>query len=334
MSTALFAATEAARGAPTWLWVAAIVAAPLLIGLDLFVVARIHPRMSSTAAALWSIFWFVVGAAFAAVVWWAVGEDYAIKYSTGYMVEKALTIDQVFVIALIISTWRAPRTVAPRLVFIGLSVALLARLPFIALGTWLAESDSQLLRVADGLFFVVGGIILMRTRHEREDPRHGFGVHFLERIGTVVPEYQGRNFLVHGRRRTFTLAAVVLLTLITADLYFDIAVPLAFAFTKPPFIVLASTLLSMLGMRSLYVFVASLQVNLTRLKIVLAIIMWLVALDLFLYERIERPTWLVPGLVMTIVLVLLVGAWFRTRTRNQSLDPLDPSIVLDGPDLP
>lgn len=299
--------------APAWLWITTLVLGPVAIGADLFVVAKIHPRLTARVALVWTAIWFLLGMAFALPITDAAGKAYGIKYSTGYLLEKALTIDQVFVIAIIIRTWRTPLRLARRLVFIALTILLVLRLPFIWLGYELAEHGSAPLYITMAGLFVLGGVVLLRARFEHHDPEGQRAVRLISRIRQVDPVYAGRAFtVVRDGQKFFTLAAVVFTALLTADLYFDATIPLAFAFTKPPFIVLASTTFALFGLRSMYVFTTSIHMDIVMLKVSLAVSLFLVALDLLLAPFIDRPSWIVPVLVLCVVVTPMAICWRRT----------------------
>jgi tellurite resistance protein TerC len=307
-------AAEGAQTAPWWLWATALVLAPILIALDLFVVGRIHPVLGDRAAAVWTAIWFVLGLSYGLLVWSAAGETYAIKYSTGFLVEKALTVDQVFVIALLIKAWKTPESLADKVVFMALWLGLLMRLPFIGLGHLLAENDSDLFHFLMAGLFVIGGVFLVRTRNEHPEPAHEPALRVAERFRPVLHQYVGNQMVVRrDGQKLFTLGAVVVIALLMADLYFAATVPLAFAFTKPAFIVLSSNVMALLGFRSLYGFAVGINLKPSTLKVTVAVCLWLVAIDQAAANRVHQPTWAIPTLVLLIVGMPMLLAWIRTR---------------------
>jgi tellurite resistance protein TerC len=317
----VLAAESSDQVASWWLWVSALVLAPLLIAFDLFVVGRIHPVLGDRAAAVWTLFWFALGLGYALLVWASAGETYAIKYTTGFLVEKALTIDQVFVIALLVKSWKTPDSLAGRVVFLSLWLGLLMRLPFIGLGNLMAENDSELFHLIMAALFVIGGIFLVRTRNEHAEPSRKPALRLAERFRPVLPEYVGKNLVVRrDGRKMFTLGAVVIIALLSADLYFAATVPLAFAFTKPAFIVLSSNIMALLGFRSLYGFAVSINLNVATLKVTVALVLWLVAVDQAAANRVHQPTWIVPTLVLAIVGAPMLWAWIRSRRPTREVD--------------
>lgn len=312
----ILAAEEAIR-VPGWLWIAVLVLTPALLAIDLFVVGRRHPQMTHRAAAFWAVFWFVLGLGFTGVVVLVSEQYYGIKYATGYLVEKALTIDQVFVIALVVRTWKTPQPIARWLVWYALIALIAMRLPFIALGYLLSETDSRVLYLVMAGLFVAGGITVLRHRDHHGDPTDSRWVALLSRRRPVIDEFDGREMVVRrGGRKVYTLAAVVMMALLTTDLYFGATVPLAFAFTKPPFLVLTSALLSLLGCRSLYVFANSIRISTRSLKTYLAVVLFLVAGDLLISPFLPHPTWLVPLAIWCVVGIPIIVAWHRHHTQG------------------
>jgi predicted tellurium resistance membrane protein TerC len=144
----------------------------------------------------------------------------------------------------------------------------------------------------------------------------------------VLPEYVGRSFVVRrDGKQMFTLAAVVVIALLSADLYFAATVPLAFAFTKPAFIVLSSNVMAVLGFRSLYGFAVSINLKPSTLKVTVALVLWLVAVDQAAANRVHQPTWAIPTLVLLIVGAPMGVAWYRNRTLDDtSAPPLDDLV--------
>jgi len=290
-----------------WSWLALLVVAPLLMALDLFVVPAGRGPVARRPAVAWTIGWTVVGAAFGGAVWLAWGEAYAIKYATGFLVEKALTIDQVMVFALILAAFRPPDRAATRAVFLALWLALLLKLPFIAIGALLGANGDTVIRLGLAVGFVAGGVFLVRHRHEVPGVVDNRYLRFLARHIDIVEEWRGDRFVVReGGRRRYTLGFALAFALITADVYFSATVPLAFAAQKPPFLVLASSALAEVGLRSLFWLVQSLQIDPVLLKVSLALVLWLVAAELALSDAVHDPSWLLPAAIGVVLAVPIV----------------------------
>lgn len=284
-------------------WVLVGVVAPVLIALDLFVVPRRTDRVRLRTAAGWTLVWTALGLAFGLVVWAEAGQKYAIKYATGYVVERGMTIDLVLVFAVIVARFRPPDDARRRVIFIALWAGLLIRLPFIGLGATMAEQDrlSGRLLLAGGL--AAAGVFLFRHRETHPDPHQLWTVRRLIERGRVRDEYLGTELAAAGphHRRSLTLAGLLLVALLTADFFFAVTIPIAFAYSKPAFLVLASNVFALLGFRSLYYVIEGLTVDTVRLKVGLAIALWLVAVDLAFGWLFPLGEWTLLVLALVII---------------------------------
>jgi len=294
---------------PVSAWIAVLTITPMLLGLDIFVLPRGEGPVELRTARAWTIFWTLVGLSFTAVVWLLSDAHYANKYATGFLVEKGLTVDQVLVFAVVIANFDAPRKAAARTIFVALWLGLVLKVPFIFFGTAIARNGTGELHWAVGILFLVGGGIFLRSRtREPGDERNWFAAR-VARHHAVVDRWEDDRFVVHeGGRRFYTLAFLMLAVLVSTDFYFAATVPLAFAVKKPGFLVLTSSALAMLGIRSLYWWVASLEVDRVKLRIALAIVLVLVGLELILFPYAHEPSWVLPALLILVIAWPLLSA--------------------------
>ncbi len=320
-----------------WAWVTLLVAAPVLLALDLFVLPRGgQMRITPRSAWRWAMVWTVVGAAFGELVYLEAGRSYAVKYLTGFAVEKALTVDQALVFALVVTSFAAPSRAARRVIFLALWIGLLVKLPFIALGTAVARSEPASLHLIVAGAFVVGGLVFLLRSEADPDAAQNRYLRAMRRHLDFTDTWRDDRFVVHEtvpddatgrRRRRYTLAFAMLVVLLTADIYFAVTVPLAFATKKPGFLVLASSTMALLGIRALYFWVSSLEIDRVQLRIALALVLWLVALELLLEPYVPAITWLLPELVFAVIAWPLVSA---RRRRAPVEAPPYPRPVPDG----
>lgn len=308
-------------------WVLVGLVAPALIALDLFVVPRQQERVPLRTALLWTLVWTAVGLAFGLVVWNEAGSKYAIKYATGYVVERGMTIDLVLVFAVIVYRFRPPEAARRRVVFIALWAGLLIRLPFIGIGAAMAEQDrlSGRLLLAGGL--AAAGVFLFRHRERHPDPQQLWTVRTLVARGRVRPEYVGAELMAPGpqHRRSLTLAGLLLVALLTADLFFAVTIPIAFAYSKPAFLVLASNVFALLGFRSLYYVVEGLTIDTVRLKIGLAVALWLVALDLAAGGLFPLGDWTLLVLALLVIGAPIAVSVHRRGAVTDTVEALGPT---------
>jgi tellurite resistance protein TerC len=296
-----------------WLWVSFFIIGPALIAIEMFVLPRGNPLPLRTAA-ISSAVCFVIGFSFGSLVGMEAGEKYAIKYETGFLIEKGLTVDQVLVFALFLHAFAPPASIGKRLVYWSLLFGLFMRVPFIVLGSMLGETQSWAVAIAVSASFFAGTVLLVRTRHHEPDPRHGWFVRRLALDDRIVPEYRGNKLWVRSAagRRELTLAGVLLGALLTADLFFAGAVPLGFSYAKPGILVFASSVFALLGFRSMFYVVANLEFDVGRLKVGLAVVFALVGLDVLVHPvwSEHKPSWFLP-LVAFVAIAIPVAAAFR-----------------------
>lgn len=298
------------------LWVSFFVIGPALLAVEIFVLPRGNPLPLRTAA-ISSAVCLLVGLAFGMLVGVEAGEKYAIKYETGFLIEKGLTVDQVLVFALFLHAFAPPAGVGRRLVYVSLLFGLFMRLPFIVLGSALGETQSWLVAILVSLAFFAGATLLIRTRHHEPDPRHGWFVRRLELGDRIEPVYRKQALRVRRADGTtaLTLAGVLLVALMTADLFFAGAVPLGFSYGKPGILVFASSVFALLGFRSMFYVVANLELDVGKLKVGLAAVFVLIGIDVLAHPAWEqhKPTWFLPLVSAIAIAVPLVVSVRGTR---------------------
>lgn len=299
-----------------WLWICFFIVGPALIGIEMFLLPRGNPLPLRTAA-ISSVVCFVIGLSFGTLVGIDAGEKYAIKYETGFLIEKGLTVDQVLIFALFLHAFAPPAGVGKRLVYWSLLFGLFMRVPFIVLGSALGETQSWAVAIAVSASFFAGTVLLLRTRHHEPDPRHGWFVHHLALDDRIVPEYRGSKLWVRSEigRRELTLAGVLLGALLTADLFFAGAVPLGFSYAKPGILVFASSVFALLGFRSMFYVVANLEFDVARLKVGLAVVFALVGFDVLIHPvwSEHKPSWFLPFVAFVAIAIPVVAAFRGVR---------------------
>jgi tellurite resistance protein TerC len=326
-----------------WLWIGFFIIGPALIGIEMFVLPRGNP-LALRVALVSSVVCFVIGLAFGTLVALDAGEKYAIKYETGFLIEKGLTVDQVLVFALFLHAFAPPATIGRRLVYYSLLFGLFMRVPFIVLGSYLGESTSWAVAITVACAFFAGAILLFRTRHHEPDPRHGWFVRHLALDHRIEPSYQGRQLVVRDGdgRRVLTLAGVLLGALLTADLFFAGAVPLGFSYAKPGILVFASSVFALLGFRSMFYVAANLELDVGKLKVGLGAVFLLIGLDVLAHPAWEehKPTWFLPLMSFVAIAVPVVAAVRGVREGPpagfgdglaHSSDELDPAGLSSPP---
>lgn len=293
-----------------------------LLALDLFVFHREPKEVSFKAAAWLSSFWITLGVAFGGVVWWWKGSTSAGEYYAGYVIEKSLSMDNVFVFALIFSAFAVPAALQHRVLFWGVVGALVMRAAFIFAGVALLERFHWMVYVFGG-FLVATGVKLLFTDHGKGDPHKSRVLALTRRLVPVTDDYRGHHFLV--RENGVLIATPLLLVLVaveTTDLIFALdSIPAILAVTTDTFIVFSANAFAILGLRSLYFCLAGMLDRFVYLRVGLAAIL-VFAGGKLIWSGVagKVPVLLSLAVILTILVVSIVASLIRTR------GPKPPSI--------
>jgi tellurite resistance protein TerC len=304
-----------------WLGFNAFVLA--LLALDLGVFHR-RPHVVSLRESLgWTIAWILLALGFNAGVWYYAGSDKALEFLTGYVIEKSLSVDNVFVFALLFSYFAVPPLYQHKVLFWGIVGALLLRAAMIGAGAVLIAHFSWVIYVF-GAFLILTGIKLVVKRDETLHPERNPIVRWFKRLMPVTTEYRGASFFVReGGRRAATPLFVVLLLVEFTDIIFAVdSIPAIFAVTDDPFIVYSSNVFAMLGLRSLYFALAGVMGKFRFLKPALGILLAFVGVKMLLAHTPYRIDTLVSLGVIAGILTVAVLASLRW--------PATPPIATGG----
>lgn len=229
-----------------WAWAAVIGVLLLMLAVDLFAHRKAHV-VGVREAAVWSVVWVALGVAFGGVVWQVWGAEFGAQYYAGYVIEKSLAVDNVFVFAIIFSYFAVPREYQHRVLFYGVLGALVFRGAFIAAGSVLIASFAWILYVF-GAFLVITGVRMARHRDETIDPRRSVALRMFRRFVPITDTYEGQRFLVRraGRWAATPLLAVLVLVEVTDIVFAVDSIPAIFAVTREPFLVFSSNAFAVL----------------------------------------------------------------------------------------
>jgi tellurite resistance protein TerC len=253
-------------------WAAFLIAIAVFLALDLGVFHREAHVVAPREALAWTAVWVSLAIAFGIGVYLWQGSHVAIQWFTGYVVEYSLSVDNVFVFALVFASFGVPRELQHRVLFWGVLGALVMRLSLILLGSHLIESYHWIIYVF-GAFLVLTGIrMALQSGEEEMHPERNPIVRFASRHIRVVPRFEGQRFLVPtaaGLAATPLLLALIAVE--TSDLIFAVdSIPAIFAITTDPFIVFTSNAFAILGLRSLYFLLAGAAERFRYLRLGLA----------------------------------------------------------------
>jgi tellurite resistance protein TerC len=239
--------------APLWAWVAFLAVVGLMLAIDLGVFHRHAHIVSLREAAIWSVVWVVVALLFNLVILFWMGKREALEFLTGYLVEKALSADNIFVFAVLFNYFAVPPAYRHRVLFWGVLGAIVMRFAFIMAGAALLKKFHWVVYIF-GIIVILSGIKLLRRRDGQVDPEKNPVIQLVRRFLPLTPHYVGQQFVVRDDGRfVFTPLALVLLAVETTDVVFAVdSVPAIFAITRDPFIVFTSNICAILGLRALY----------------------------------------------------------------------------------
>lgn len=309
---------------PLWAWAALAGGIVVMLSIDLFLHRDDHV-VSFREAAIWSGVWIAAGLGFGLILWSWQGGEVAATYYSAYLIEKALSVDNVFIFALIFGYFAVPDRYQHRVLFWGVIGALLMRLGFIFVGSALLEAFFWTAYVF-GLFLVYTGWKLAFRHDAPTDPGNNVMVRLMRRVMPVMGEYDGNRFVtrINGRRAA-TLLLVALVAIESSDLIFAIdSVAAVLAITTNTFIVWASIAMAVLGLRALYFCLAGLLRRFVYLHYGLAFLLVFAGAKLILSETPvgKLPVW---SSLSVIILTLAISIiWSLAATRRDGSGPGAP----------
>ena len=323
-----------------WLWVGFNVFVLGTLALDLGVFHRRAHEVSLREAAIWTGVWVGLSLTFNVGIYFFQGQQAALEFLTGYVIEKSLSVDNIFVFVLIFSFFSVPAEYQHRVLFWGILGALFMRGAMIAAGVYLINQFYWVIYVF-GAFLIFTGIRAAVKRGPAVQPGKNPVVRLMMRVMPVTDEYHGQRFFVRpsteggkGRRVATPLFVVLVLVEVT-DLVFAVdSIPAVFAVTRDPFLVYTSNVFAILGLRALYFLLAGVIQRFHYLKIALSVILVFVGVKMLLSEVYEIPIGISLG-VIGVTLVASVVASLRWPLEAEDL-PEDAEAdsgvaVTDGP---
>lgn len=301
-----------------WLWAGFNLFVLAMLALDLGVFHRKAHAVSIREATVWSLVWVALALLFNVGIWTFAGGDKAIEFFTGYLIEKSLSVDNIFVFALIFSYFAVPAKVQHRVLFWGVLGALVLRAVFILAGAALLAAFHWIIYVF-GAFLIVTGLKMALHRDEEIHPEKNPLLRLVRRLVPVTGDYRGGRFFVReAGRRMATPLFLVLVLVESTDVVFAVdSIPAIFAVTLDPFIVYTSNVFAILGLRSLYFVLAGVMQKFVYLKLGLSAVLVFVGVKMALVDVFKIPS-LVSLAVVAALLALSIVASLRRARRLES----------------
>ena len=292
-----------------WLWVGFNVFVLAMLALDLGVFHRKAHVVSFKESITWTVVWVTLALLFNGGIWHFYGSQKALEFLTGYLIEKSLSVDNVFVFALLFSYFAVPAKYQHKVLFWGILGALIMRATMIFLGAALITKFNWVIYVF-GAFLILTGIKMVVKREEEIHPERNPVVKWFKKLMPVTSDYRGDRFFVRESGvRAATPLFVVLLLVEVSDLIFAVdSIPAIFAVTTDPFIVYTSNVFAILGLRSLYFALAGIMGKFHCLKIGLGFVLAFVGAKMLLAHTAWKLDTLVSLAVVAGILAIAVVA--------------------------
>lgn len=300
--------------ASIWLWAGVIGFIVVMLLIDLLIFQREAHEVSMSEAIKWSCFWVFCGLAFGGIIFLIGGSKPAGEYMAGYLIEKSLSIDNIFIFALILSYFAVPLKYQHRVLFFGVLGALVLRAIFIVLGSAILENFAWAIYFF-GALLVVTGLKLAVQKETEVHPERNLILRLVRRISPMTPDYRGEAFVVKEAGKWIaTPLLAVLIVIETTDVVFAIdSIPAIFAITQDTFIVFTSNAFAILGLRALYFVFAGAMGRFVYLKIGLAVILVFVGIKMLISDLYHIPIGLSLGFIALALTVSIVASLRATR---------------------
>ncbi|UCH18803.1 MAG: TerC family protein [Burkholderiales bacterium] len=298
-----------------WMWIAFAAIVVVMLAVDLLVVGggKSH-RVSLREAATWSAVWVAVAFGFAGALWWyldatggrELANEATLEFVTGYLIEKSLAIDNVFVWLMLFSFFAVPAELQKRVLIYGVLGAIVMRTVMIFAGVWLIAKFHWILYIF-GAFLLITGIKMWWFAEEKPDLENNPLVKWLRGHMKITNELQGERFFVWREEagklvRYATPLFLVLVLVEVTDLIFAVdSIPAIFAITTDPFIVLTSNVFAILGLRAMYFLLADMAERFSLLKYGLAVVLMFVGVKMLLIDVYKIPVLVSLAIVATVI---------------------------------
>ncbi len=304
-------------------WIAFNAAIVLLMFLDLLVWGRSKSPVSFKQALKGSAFWVLLALGFAILVHRWLGPTRSLEFVTGYLLEEALSVDNLFVFILLFSYFKVPPEEEKTVLFWGIIGALIMRGIFILTGVALVQRFYWILYVF-GVFLIYSGIQLMLGGEKEQDPSHNIVLKLARRYLPVTENYENSSFFTRRDGRFyFTPLFVVLLVVETTDVLFATdSIPAILAITRDSFIVYTSNVFAVLGLRSLYFALSGMMKLFHYLNYGLSLVLIFIGVKMLLPERYHVPTWAALVVIACLLAASVVASILFPRKKEAS-DPAE-----------
>jgi tellurite resistance protein TerC len=307
-------AREAVSVGSPLLWAGFSAFVLVMLALDLGVFHRKAHALGMREALGWSVVWIALALAFNAGIWLFFGARPALEFFTGYLIEKALSVDNLFVFLVLFSFFAVPPAYQHRVLFFGILGALVMRAVFILVGAAMLQAVHWTIYLF-GAILLVTAVKLLLHRGEEIHPERNPVVRLFRRVVPTTTEYHGASFLVREAGRWVATPLLLVLVAVEAtDLVFAVdSIPAIFAVTRDPFIVYTSNIFAILGLRALFFLLAGAIGKLHYLKAGLALVLGFVGVKMMITDFYQIPI----VLSLSVIVLILIGAAAASLLRDR-----------------
>lgn len=311
--------------APPWLWIGFTIGVLVLLIVDLSIFGRGNHKVKVKSALIESGLW--IGVALCFNVWFAFtfGTNLGLEFLTGYLVEKSLSVDNLFVILLIFSSFRISDKFQHRVLFYGVLGAIVLRALFILLGAHLLHAFHWILYIF-GFILVLTAIKFLRESDEKIDVQENWSIRLMRRfIPTTSKTDQGKFFISENGVKKATPVFLALVVIEVTDLVFAVdSIPAVFAVTQDAFVAFASNILAILGLRALYFVLADWVGKLRYLKPGLAAVLGFIGSKMLLADFVKIPNWVSLVVIFAILTTAALSSWYVAKVNDKQIAKADP----------
>lgn len=305
----------------TWMWVGFAIFVVLALAVDLVLLDKNRgQKVSPKEAAVWSLVWIALSFVFAGLLWFYLdgshGREFAnlktTEFLTGYLIEKSLSVDNIFVFLMIFTFFAVPAEFQRRALVIGVIGAIVLRVVMILIGAWLVAKFHWVLYIF-GAFLLITGIKMLVFAEAKPDLEKNPLLKFIRGHFKITTDFHGEKFMVmKDGVRFFTPLFVVIVMIGITDVVFAVdSIPAVFAITSDPFIVMTANIFAILGLRALYFLLADLADRFHLLSYGLALVLIFVGTKMLIVDWVKIPVFVSLGIVAAILVTSVVLSWFR-----------------------
>ena len=308
-----------------FLWIAFNVFVLGMLALDLGVFHRNAHKVSLREALTWSVLWISLALTFNLGIYYFWGSEKALEFLAGYLIEKSLSVDNIFVFLLIFSYFSVPAMYQHRVLFWGILGALVMRAIFIAAGAALLTAFHWIIYVFGG-FLIITGIKMLFAGDEKLEPEKNPAVRLLRRVMHITGDYHGQRFFVRNNGRLWATPLLLVLVVVeTTDVIFAVdSIPAIFAITLDPFIVYTSNVFAILGLRALYFLLAGILDMFRYLKVGLSFVLCFVGVKMLLVDFYKIPIGISLGVVASILAASILFSMVERKVAAVQARGIEP----------